>query len=64
MLIDLKPAAVEVWKGRTEFRVVNNDGTQESTVVFTGLKNLFKNSFPQCLRLISHAWYTIAPIYL
>jgi histone acetyltransferase len=46
MLIDLKPAAVEVWKGRTEFRVVNNDGTQESTVVFTGLKNLFKNSFP------------------
>jgi hypothetical protein len=45
-LIDSKPAAVGEKKGEIEFRVVNNDGTRESTVILTGLKNLFQKHLP------------------
>jgi histone acetyltransferase len=46
-LIDSKPAAVEERKSEIEFRVVNNDGTRESTVVLTGLKSLFQKQLPK-----------------
>ncbi|KAH7393807.1 histone acetyltransferase GCN5 [Phaeosphaeria sp. MPI-PUGE-AT-0046c] len=41
-----KPAVVEERKGEIEFRVVNNDGSRVSTIVLTGLKNLFQKQLP------------------
>ncbi|KAF1840942.1 histone acetyltransferase GCN5 [Cucurbitaria berberidis CBS 394.84] len=42
-----KPAVIEERKGLIEFRVVNNDGTRESTIILTGLKNLFQKQLPK-----------------
>ncbi|KAF2425761.1 histone acetyltransferase GCN5 [Tothia fuscella] len=42
-----KPAVVEERNGEIEIRVVNNDGTRESTIILTGLKNLFQRQLPK-----------------
>ncbi|GLA26703.1 Bromodomain-containing protein [Aspergillus phoenicis ATCC 13157] len=42
-----KPAVVEERNCEIEFRVVNNDGSTESTVILTGLKNLFQKQLPK-----------------
>ncbi|KAJ9310447.1 hypothetical protein DTO217A2_226 [Paecilomyces variotii] len=42
-----KPAAIEERNGEIEFRVVNNDGSQESTIILTGLKCLFQKQLPK-----------------
>jgi histone acetyltransferase len=42
-----KPAVVEERNGEIEFRVVNNDGTRQSTIILTGLKNLFQKQLPK-----------------
>ncbi|KAF2648939.1 histone acetyltransferase GCN5-like protein [Lophiostoma macrostomum CBS 122681] len=42
-----KPAVVEERAGEIEFRVVNNDGSRKSTVILTGLKNLFQKQLPK-----------------
>ncbi|KAF2818928.1 histone acetyltransferase GCN5 [Ophiobolus disseminans] len=42
-----KPAVVEERNGEIEFRVVNNDGGRESTIILTGLKNLFQKQLPK-----------------
>ncbi|KAF1834276.1 Bromodomain-containing protein [Decorospora gaudefroyi] len=42
-----KPAVVEERNGEIEFRVVNNDGASESTIILTGLKNLFQKQLPK-----------------
>ncbi|EDU51211.1 Transcription factor [Pyrenophora tritici-repentis] len=42
-----KPAVIEERNGDIEFRVVNNDGARESTIVLTGLKNLFQKQLPK-----------------
>ena len=47
MLTVLKPAVIEERNGDIEFRVVNNDGARESTIVLTGLKNLFQKQLPK-----------------
>ncbi|KAI9686451.1 MAG: hypothetical protein M1820_010635 [Bogoriella megaspora] len=41
-----KPAVLEERLGEIEFRVVNNDGSRESTIILTGLKNLFQRQLP------------------
>lgn len=46
-LIVLKPAAIEERTGMIEIRVVNNDGTKESTIILAGLKNLFQKQLPE-----------------
>ncbi|KAF2819127.1 histone acetyltransferase GCN5 [Ophiobolus disseminans] len=38
-----KPAVA----GEIEFRVVNNDGGRESTIILTGIKNLFQKQLPK-----------------
>ncbi|RMZ71717.1 histone acetyltransferase GCN5 [Pyrenophora seminiperda CCB06] len=43
----IKPAVIEERNGDIEFRVVNNDGARESTIVLTGLKNLFQKQLPK-----------------
>ncbi|KAM7207383.1 histone acetyltransferase GCN5 [Naviculisporaceae sp. PSN 640] len=40
------PAAVEERNGEIEFRVVNNDGSTESTIILTRLKDLFRKQIP------------------
>lgn len=47
VLTILKPAVLEERNGQIEFRVVNNDGTRESTIILTGLKNLFQRQLPK-----------------
>ncbi|KAE8149250.1 GCN5-related histone actyltransferase [Aspergillus avenaceus] len=42
-----KPAVIEERNGEIEFRVVNNDGSTESTIILTGLKNLFQKQLPK-----------------
>ncbi|KAJ9245567.1 hypothetical protein DTO169E5_872 [Paecilomyces variotii] len=42
-----KPAVIEERNGEIEFRVVNNDGSQESTSILTGLKCLFQKQLPK-----------------
>ncbi|CDM37906.1 hypothetical protein DTO013E5_7245 [Penicillium roqueforti] len=41
-----KPAVLEERNGEIEFRVVNNDGSRESTIILTGLKCLFQKQLP------------------
>jgi histone acetyltransferase len=41
------PAAIEERDGHIEFRVVNNDGRRESTVILTGLKCIFQKQLPK-----------------
>ena len=42
-----KPAEVEERTGEIEFRVVNNDGKRESTIILTGLKCIFQKQLPK-----------------
>ncbi|KAF2791992.1 histone acetyltransferase GCN5-like protein [Melanomma pulvis-pyrius CBS 109.77] len=42
-----KPAVLEERNGEIEFRVVNNDGSRESMIILTGLKNLFQKQLPK-----------------
>ncbi|PGH09588.1 hypothetical protein AJ79_05644 [Helicocarpus griseus UAMH5409] len=42
-----KPAVMEERNGDIEFRVVNNDGSRESTIILTGLKCLFQKQLPK-----------------
>ncbi|KAI0855492.1 histone acetyltransferase GCN5-like protein [Xylaria cubensis] len=42
-----KPAVIEERNGEIEFRVVNNDGSRESSIILTGLKNLFQRQLPK-----------------
>ncbi|KIW02298.1 uncharacterized protein PV09_06445 [Verruconis gallopava] len=42
-----KPAAIEERNGIIEFRVVNNDGKPESTIILTGLKCIFQKQLPK-----------------
>ncbi|KAJ5500215.1 Acyl-CoA N-acyltransferase [Penicillium expansum] len=42
-----KPAVLEERNGEIEFRVVNNDGSRESTIVLTGLKCIFQRQLPE-----------------
>ncbi|PMD26550.1 histone acetyltransferase GCN5-like protein [Hyaloscypha hepaticicola] len=42
-----KPAVLEERNGKIEFRVVNNDGSRESTIILTGLKFLFQKQLPK-----------------
>ncbi|KAL4809861.1 hypothetical protein BDV18DRAFT_156241 [Aspergillus unguis] len=42
-----KPAVLEERNGEIEFRVVNNDGTRDSTIILTGLKCLFQKQLPK-----------------
>ncbi|KAK2820001.1 histone acetyltransferase [Arthroderma sp. PD_2] len=42
-----KPAVVEERSSEIEYRVVNNDGSRESTIILTGLKCLFQKQLPK-----------------
>lgn len=42
-----KPAVLEERNGEIEFRVVNNDGSRDSNIILTGLKNLFQKQLPK-----------------
>ncbi|KAL5378214.1 histone acetyltransferase, variant 2 [Paraphaeosphaeria sporulosa] len=42
-----KPAVIEEREGDIEFRVVNNDGKRESTIILTGLKCIFQKQLPK-----------------
>lgn len=42
-----KPAVIEEREGEIEFRVVNNDGRRESTIILTGLKCIFQKQLPK-----------------
>jgi histone acetyltransferase len=42
-----KPAVIEEQKGDIEFRVVNNDNQRDSTIILTGLKNIFQKQLPK-----------------
>ncbi|KAF1831161.1 hypothetical protein BDW02DRAFT_572274 [Decorospora gaudefroyi] len=42
-----KPAVVEERNGEIEFRVVNNDGRHDSTIILTGLKCIFQKQLPK-----------------
>jgi histone acetyltransferase len=42
-----KPAVIEERTGEIEFRVVNNDGQRESTIILTGLKCIFQKQLPK-----------------
>ncbi|EFR05330.1 histone acetyltransferase GCN5 [Nannizzia gypsea CBS 118893] len=42
-----KPAVLEELRGEIEYRVVNNDGSRESTIILTGLKCLFQKQLPK-----------------
>ncbi|KAE8834142.1 hypothetical protein HRS9122_08222 [Pyrenophora teres f. teres] len=42
-----KPAVIEEREGVIEFRVVNNDGRRESTIILTGLKCIFQKQLPK-----------------
>lgn len=45
-----RPAVVEEREGKIEFRVVNNDGSKESMMILTGLKNIFQKQLPKMPR--------------
>lgn len=47
VLIVSKPAVLEERNGEIEFRVVNNNGSRESTIILTGLKCLFQKQLPK-----------------
>lgn len=47
LLTILKPAVLEERSGEIEFRVVNNDGSRESTIILTGLKCIFQRQLPE-----------------
>ncbi len=42
-----KPAVIEERNGEIEFRVVNNDSSHTSSIILTGLKNLFQRQLPK-----------------
>lgn len=42
-----RAAVVEERNGEIEFRVVNNDGGRESTIILTGLKCIFQKQLPK-----------------
>lgn len=42
-----KPAVIEERNHEIEFRVVNNDGRRESTIILTGLKCIFQKQLPK-----------------
>ncbi|EKG09184.1 hypothetical protein MPH_13812 [Macrophomina phaseolina MS6] len=42
-----KPVVLEERNGEIEFRVVNNDGERESTIILTGLKRIFQKQLPK-----------------
>jgi histone acetyltransferase len=42
-----KPAVIEERNGEIEFRVVNNDGAGDSTIILTGLKCIFQKQLPK-----------------
>jgi histone acetyltransferase len=42
-----KPAVIEERTGEIEFRVVNNDGARDSTIILTGLKCIFQKQLPK-----------------
>ncbi|KAF1979804.1 histone acetyltransferase GCN5 [Bimuria novae-zelandiae CBS 107.79] len=42
-----RPAVIEERNGEIQFRVVNNDGSRQSTIILTGLKNLFQKQLPK-----------------
>lgn len=42
----MKPAAIEERKGAIEFRVVNNDGEEESTIILSNLKCIYYKQLP------------------
>lgn len=41
---------LEEHNGDIEFRVVNNDNSRESTIILTGLKNIFQKQLPKMPR--------------
>lgn len=41
---------IEERNGDIEFRVVNNDNSRESTIILTGLKNIFQKQLPKMPR--------------
>lgn len=43
-------AVIEERNGEIEFRVVNNDGTRESTIILSGLRNIFQKQLPKMPR--------------
>ena len=43
----MQPAVIEERNGEIEFRVVNNDGKRDSTVILTGLKCIFQKQLPK-----------------
>ena len=45
-----RPSVVEEKEGKIEFRVVNNDDSEESLIVLTGLKNIFQKQLPKMPR--------------
>lgn len=45
-----RPGLIEEREGRIEFRVVNNDGSRESFLILTGLKNIFQRQLPKMPR--------------
>lgn len=45
-----RPGAVEEREGRIEFRVVHNNGSKESFLILTGLKNIFQKQLPKMPR--------------
>ncbi|KAF2262760.1 hypothetical protein CC78DRAFT_554363 [Lojkania enalia] len=42
-----KPAVLEERNGEIQFQVVNNNGLRTSTIILTGLKNLFQKQLPK-----------------
>ncbi|KAF9158088.1 histone acetyltransferase [Actinomortierella ambigua] len=45
-----KPAVIEERQGLIEFRVISNDGSRESMVLLTGMKNIFQKQLPKMPR--------------
>ncbi|KAF9428530.1 histone acetyltransferase [Podila epigama] len=45
-----KPAVIEEREGLIEFRVITNDGSRESMVLLTGMKNIFQKQLPKMPR--------------
>jgi histone acetyltransferase len=45
-----KPAMLDEKQGSVEFRIVLNDGSAESMILLTGLKNIFQKQLPKMPR--------------
>ncbi|KAF9969838.1 histone acetyltransferase [Actinomortierella ambigua] len=45
-----KPAVIEERQGLIEFRVITNDGSRESMILLTGMKNIFQKQLPKMPR--------------